>query len=96
MWAIPTILFVEIGPLFMPGSQTSFLEYVVSLVGYSAVGIMLGYGFWKQTNDACQERLREGRCLSCNYDVREAKDRCPNCGNPKLLDSETPLHAARA
>ena len=43
---------------------------------------------WKTFVDRWRERVKRGHCPYCNYDLRESRDRCPECGRmvPSAVD----------
>lgn len=46
--------------------------------------LLLGYFGWIGREALLEKRRerwqREGRCLTCGYDLKETKERCPECG----------------
>ena len=36
--------------------------------------------FWFLSFRRLRRRVKSGQCLSCGYDLRESKDKCPECG----------------
>ena len=37
-------------------------------------------GLWFLSRRRHRYRVKTGRCLACGYDLRESKDKCPECG----------------
>lgn len=53
------------------------------VVPYWLVIAMFGSAYWLCRRIVLQQfRRRHGLCLSCGYDLRAAKNRCPECGSP--------------
>lgn len=49
-------------------------------VSSSAIGVLVGLRAWRKRR--CILRLYHGLCVACGYDLRESRERCPECGTP--------------
>ena len=50
--------------------------------------------YWGVRRLRSRARRRQGRCVSCGYDLRASTDRCPECGTP--IPSKLPATAMPA
>ena len=46
-------------------------------------------GWWLYTHRRRLHRVRNGLCLRCGYDLRESKDKCPECGTAVVVAVST-------
>ena len=60
---------------------------VIPFYAPTILGAMLGVPalLAAQRSALRAHRRRFGLCISCGYDLRESKERCPECGSPILL-----------
>lgn len=62
----------------MPQVFAMFFGIVGAVAGL--VAGLLGKGIHSLSHHRPRKRKRLGLCLSCGYDLRGSKDRCPECG----------------
>jgi hypothetical protein len=79
-------------PIFMrPGNGTA-TEIAVSLWLILGVATVLPAGCLNHRLRT-RDRRRQGRCLTCGYDLRASTDRCPECGTAIKSDVAPGGHA---
>jgi hypothetical protein len=57
------------------------------------VGGILGFFYWATCAMKRWHRVAAGRCKTCNYDLQESHQRCPECGMP--FDGDAPQSAGK-
>jgi hypothetical protein len=70
----------------IPGSR---MFYVI-VPDWSAALAFAAGGFWRLLGKSAQRQRRraKGLCVNCGYDLRETRDRCPECGT--AIESTSP------
>jgi hypothetical protein len=76
--------FIGEWPKFIPESNGAVMvSYVAVIVPYWSIVIVTGLvallAIWRHRR--AKRREFHGSCLSCGYDLRFSRDRCPECGS---------------
>ena len=78
-------LFIGEWPRLLPnsGGGALMLQYVALILPYwfvvTVVGLVAALALWRASRRKRSEF--HGHCLSCGYDLRFSRDRCPECGS---------------
>ena len=73
--------------------QITAVPFAVPALVAGVVGVLPWVRRRKRVRQA-ETRLSQGLCVTCGYDVRESKTRCPECGSP--IESEIEKEAITA
>jgi hypothetical protein len=66
-----------------PHQLSQYAEWLEIAGGcVSLLGAVIWITWLVRTVRREQKRSREGLCMKCGYDLRESKERCPECGEP--------------
>ena len=75
-WFTPIAPAAPLAPAPIPGLRTLILPFWIPL------GV-IGFVVWRlrfSPANLRRQRIKLGLCLTCGYDLRASKERCPECG----------------
>lgn len=68
-------------------------EFIANVLFFGAISLLIGVFVAKFAIERRQRELlfrqQNGLCLKCGYDLRESKERCPECGAPRKKTTAT-------
>ena len=105
-WTMAAFLIRHFGPvqyernIDLKGFFGAPLTQLQALVAYGTLAILFSIlpAAWLivRCTDKRKRRLKAGLCPECGYDLRETKDRCPECGAAKPVAGLSPSPADTA
>jgi len=86
--APPLFDYASFNAIANPGATERIVQ--VWPIPYIVMGMVLPFWYvvrWVNARRRIRQRLAAGLCLTCGYDLRASKERCPECGTAIPADS---------